>query len=173
MARVTLAWPRQATGQLRLPALCVYTGRPAEEGVHCQFFLAVPLRPARHSRYVDVWLPATRGIARRVGQLRLRLFVGIPALLIGGLVLAIVSGYQAESGGGLVWIPLSYLSIAMMVAGLTVAPILLLVWTGWVRGRVGFDDWVRVSRVHPAFAEACVVLNPPGMVRLDLPARRR
>lgn len=173
MRGIELAWPRQATGQLRLPALCAYTGGPAEEGVLCQFFLPVPSKIARYTRMVTLYLPATHRVARRVRTLRLRLLIGVPALMVCGLLLAILSGIRTEATGSLIWILLEYVAIALMCSAIAWPFVALLSGAGWVRGRVGFDDWVRVRRVNRAFADACIALNPPGMVRVGIPPPRQ
>lgn len=174
MRRVELAWPYQATGQLRLPALCVYSGGPAEEGVFCQFLRPGPVRFVRYSRVASLYLPATQKVARRVRTLRAKLIIGVPALMICGFALAIVSGTRAEASVSPVWAVLGYVAIAMMCAGLALPFVVFLTGTGWIRGRVGFDEWVRVKRVNRRFADACVALNPPGMVRVGIapPPRR-
>lgn len=163
-----VSWHRMAIGQLRFPPVCVTTGQPAVQSTKMWFQNTVArwaprgivsLILAVQNRPVLLELPVSAETGTMVRNTRIFLLVGV----LGGLVLAF-------GGAGLVGTLLgSAIGAVIFVVGLLGA-----VGCGIV-GQIKLDvfgtnvdrDWLSMSKVHPAFAQAMLQANPPGMVLVE------
>lgn len=163
MSKVT--WPRQALGQLQLPGVCAATGQPATTSVRFVFqspwaryvpgIAGLVLRLTNPA--VRMNIPLSEAPAAKVKQMRMLSFGGLGLMLLGiilGVALANASGAAA---GALFWLFL-IAGVALAIVGGTLASNVI---------GTGVDgQWIYMNKAHPAFIDAFVRINPPGMVQV-------
>ncbi|HEX6445466.1 MAG TPA: hypothetical protein VF053_10285 [Streptosporangiales bacterium] len=160
MSKVT--WPRQALGQLQLPGVCAATGQPATTSVRFVF-------QSPWARYVPgvagailrltnpavrMNIPLSAAPAAKVKQLRYLTFGGLAAVLLG---IVLWFALQNAVGGVLGWL-LILAGVALVIVGGTLVSNVI---------GAGVDGkWIYMNNAHPAFVDAFVRMNPPGMVQV-------
>lgn len=157
-----VSWPETARGQLRVPAVCAVTGRPAATSVRfvsrSQWARFAPgiasLVLYVVSPRMDIPLAAAPAQRVRIG--RVTSWAGAVFFAVGEVVGFTVQQHDERLGAGIRLV--GFAGLVMLVVGSIVARRVL---------RVRADGgWLFLGNAHPAFADALIRLNPPDMVQV-------
>lgn len=163
MSKVT--WPRQAVGQLQLPGVCVATGQPATTPVRFVFqspwaryipgIAGLVLRLTNPP--VRMNIPLSAEPAAKVKKMRYLSFGGLGLILLAIILGVALQNVSSVAAGALFWLLLVGGVALVIVGGALVSNVI----------GAGVDgQWIYMSNAHPAFVDAFVRMNPPGMVQV-------
>src|SRR5690606_5992558 len=160
---VKVSWSRQALPYLRFPGICPWTGRPADTRIRMLFrkewtiFLPGIGRLIMNvtAPPVFVEVPVSQELKKKISSWRL---IGVAGGL-GSFVLAVICIAAIQGPIGSMLGILFFLGfIGLMIAG------------GFFSDVVGADvdtNSISITKAHPAFADALVRSNPPGMIQVE------
>jgi hypothetical protein len=158
-----IAWHRTAVPHLQLPPVCAVTGAPAVGPVRIIFrkgwatFLPAIGRLVVNAtnQPVVMNIPVCAAVRSRIMTWRL---VGLFGLLLGVVLAFVLAGVVGGSAGALLFFVLLVVALGSGVLAQLQADV------------VGSDvdgDWISMRHAHPAFVQAVLAVNPPGVVFVE------
>lgn len=157
-----VSWPETARGQLRLPAVCAASGQPATTSVRFVFrsrwarFAPGVASLVLHyvSPRVDIPLAAVPAQRIRIG--RVTRWAGAGFFVVAEVVGLAVQRLDDRIGAAIRLV--GFAGLVMLIVGSVVARRVLVVSAD--------SGWLSLENAHPAFVDALIRLNVPGMVQV-------
>jgi hypothetical protein len=160
---VSVSWHRQSISFLRMPPVCAATGRPATTSVQVvfrkQWTMYLPgigrIIANLTNRPVMITLPVTAEVERAVRSARMLAVAPMLAIFAAGFGLAALLDSLLGS-----------LLLVLLIAAGAAWSLIFSTRANIFRTDVN-GDWISMRRAAPAFVQALVTANPPGLVRTD------